>query len=578
MNERPQDFQDEFLDEPLQQPAPAGAAPGANAGGRPEIEIHVGEMEKVVDETQAALAAAQAGSPVERRLFRRGDRLVSLAINEGKDHKGGKVEHQIIVEAGEHTIAERMAVAATFQKWDARKKGGGGWKQVDPPKDVVKTLIGRGHGLKLPLLIGVVNCPQMAADGRIVDRPGYDAGTGIFYDPRGANFPAIVDNPMQADAEAGRDRLLRLYQTFDFQSETDRAVAVSLVLTRLARIGMATAPLHAYDAPTAGSGKSMIVDIASILATGERAAVFAQGPTLEEFEKRLSVQLMMGRQIIAIDNITQELDGDLLNQSLTQDRVDLRILGESRAVTAQCPAVTAATGNNLKLVGDLTRRSLIGRIDPKTDRPELRQFDYHPLVDARDNRGELVAAALTILRAYCVAGMPGQPAKLQNFEDWSDLVRGALIWIGVGDPAATQERLRENDPKLNKLIRMATVWSKAFGVDRTTVAEAVVKAEAKERVGTYEDSKFELIDPELNDAFMAVGRRGGAAINPEAIGKYLSSEAERVVVLENGAKVRFERDGMRGGTVLWTLVGVGQATAKADAGGDPDQVKFSMRI
>ena len=158
-------------------------------------------MERAVDETQAALIAAQPGSPVEKKLFRRGDRLVSLAINEGKDHKGGTVEHQIIVEVGEHTIAERMAVAATFQKWDARKKGGGGLKRVDPPKDLVKTLIGRGYGLKLPLLVGVVNCPQMAADGRIVDQPGYDAGTGIFFDPRGAKFPAIVANPRQADAE-----------------------------------------------------------------------------------------------------------------------------------------------------------------------------------------------------------------------------------------------------------------------------------------------------------------------------------------------------------------------------------------
>ena len=306
--------------------------PGANSGGgRPEIEIHVGEMEKAVDETQEALAAAQAGWPVEKKLFRRGDRLVSLAINEGKDHKGGKVEHQIIVEAGEHAIAERMAVAATFQKWDARKKGGGGWKRVDPPKDVVKTLIGRGYSLKLPLLVGVVNCPQLAADGRIVDQPGYDVRTGIFYDPRGARFPTIVANPRQADAEAGRDRLLRLYHTFDFQSDKDRSVALSLVLTRLARIGMETAPLHAFDAPVAGSGKSMIVDIVSILATGERAIVFAQGATLEEFEKRLSVQLMIGRQIIAIDNINNELDGDLLNQSLTQDRVDLRLLGVSRA-------------------------------------------------------------------------------------------------------------------------------------------------------------------------------------------------------------------------------------------------------
>jgi hypothetical protein len=193
-------------------------------------------------------------------------------------------------------------------------------------------------------------------------------------------------NPTRADAEAARDRLLQLYHTFDFTGEADRAVAMSLVLTRLARIGMATAPLHAFDAPVAGSGKSMIVDIACILATGERAIVFAQGETREEFEKRLAVQLMAGRQIVALDNITQDLDGDLLNQSVTQESVDLRILGESKKTTVRNSAVNTATGNNLKVFGDLTRRTIIGRLDPKTDRPELLQFNYDPIVDARLNR------------------------------------------------------------------------------------------------------------------------------------------------------------------------------------------------
>jgi hypothetical protein len=533
MNEKPEDFQDEFMDEPLPQPSP-------NVGGRPEIEIRVGEMERAVDEAEAALIAAQPTWP---------DRIVSLAIDEGKDHRGGKVEHQIIVEVGEHTLAERLAVAATFQKWDGRSKR---LKQIDPPENVVKTLRGRGYSLKLPLLIGVVNCPQLAADGRIVDQPGYDAGTGIFYDPRGVKFPTIAAVPTRTDAEAAKERLLRLFHTFDFQSEKDRAVAISLVLTRLARIGMATAPLHAFDAPVAGSGKSMIVDIVSIIATGERAIVFAQGATLEEFEKRLSVQLMIGRQIIAIDNINNELDGDLLNQSLTQLMSDLRILGVSKQVTVRCSTVTTATGNNLRLVGDLTRRALIARIDPKTERPELRQFDYDPLTDARENRGELVAAALTILRAYVVAGTPGRPPQLQGFVDWSDLVRGALMWLGLGDPAATQERLRENDPRLTALIRVATVWWKAFGTTATTVSEAVEKAEAERRVGTWEDNKLEPIDPELLDALLAVARRG-AVINPVALGNYLSSVAERAVALETGATVRFEKDGTRHGVARWTL-------------------------
>jgi hypothetical protein len=145
-------------------------------------------------------------------------------------------------------------------------------------------------------------------------------------------------------------------------------------------------------------------------------------------------------------------------------------------------------------------------------------------------------------------------------------VRGALIWVGLEDPAATQDTLRQNDPKLTKLIRMATVWGKAFGAHATTAAEAVAKAEERKKVGTLEDFKTEPVDPDLNEAFMAIARRG-PAISPEAIGKYLSSEADRVVTLENDAQVRFEKAGKRQGAVLWTLAIL--------AAGEPEEVPFN---
>jgi hypothetical protein len=91
---------------------------------------------------------------------------------------------------------------------------------------------------------------------------------------------------------------------------------------------------------------------------------------------------------------------------------------------------------------------------------------------------------------------------------------------------------------------VATVWRKAFGARATTVSEAVAKAEEKKRVELAWDFKTEPVHPDLNDAFMAIARRG-AAINPEAVGKYLSSAAERVVALETGARVRFEKAGIR---------------------------------
>ena len=141
-----------------------------------------------------------------------------------------------------------------------------------------------------------------------------------------------------------------------------------------------------------------------------------------------------------------------------------------------------ATGNNLVIKGDLTRRSVVCRLDPKVERPELRQFAYDPIADAKDNRGELVGAVITILRAYHVAGRPARPPRLQSFEVWSDTVRGALVWLGAGDPAGTMDRLRKADPVLASLTAVLSTWRWAFGEQPATVREAIEATEFRERI------------------------------------------------------------------------------------------------
>ena len=128
--------------------------------------------------------------------------------------------------------------------------------------------------------------------------------------------------------------------------------------------------------------------------------------------------LMRGDPLIAIDNLDQPLEGALLNQALTQTQVELRVLGFSKMVIAMTNALVTATGNNLVVKGDATRRAVVGRLDPKVERPELRSFNYDPIADAKQNRGELVVAVLTILKAYHNAGLPSRPPPLQSFVDW----------------------------------------------------------------------------------------------------------------------------------------------------------------
>jgi putative DNA primase/helicase len=91
---------------------------------------------------------------------------------------------------------------------------------------------------------------------------------------------------------------------------------------------------------------------------------------------------------------------------ITQTRVRTRILGLSATPELTSGAFIAATGNNLVLVGDLTRRAILCTLDPKHERPETRVFDRNPVAIAKAERPKYVVAALTILRAFHVAGRP----------------------------------------------------------------------------------------------------------------------------------------------------------------------------
>ena len=136
-----------------------------------------------------------------------------------------------------------------------------------------------------------------------------------------------------------------------------------------------------------------------------------------------------------------------------------------------------ANGNNLVIKGDLGRRTLVARLDPKVERPELQTFDYDPKADAKARRPELVAAVLTVLCAYHVAGRPDRPPPLANFENWSDLVRGALMWLQFADPVKTMERTRRKDPLLQDVETVLVQVLEGFGLNRQfTVPELIRKA------------------------------------------------------------------------------------------------------
>src|SRR5277367_6444262 len=113
-----------------------------------------------------------------------------------------------------------------------------------------------------------------------------------------------------------------------------------------------------------------------------------------------------------------------------------------------------ATGNNLTLAGDLTRRAVVCRLDPGCERPELREFGCNPPDMVREDRPAYVAAALTILRAYFVTEDRVTIKPLGSYEAWSRRVREALVWLGCANPCDTMASARRADPVTSVLSKM----------------------------------------------------------------------------------------------------------------------------
>jgi hypothetical protein len=343
----------------------------------PTITLTEADRKEAVDRSEAALIAADLG------VYQRDGALVSVTISKGVSHKGKAVTYQSIATKGEHALVEDFSRSAHYQKWDSRAGNGGDYVQVTPPMWIGMTLRQRNEKHLHPLE-GIINAPIIRHDGEILWKPGYDKKSGLLFDPRGVVFPPIPGSPTQEQARAALATLTEPISGFPFVSDVDLAVALSVVLTAMVRRSLETSPLHALRAPAAGSGKSKLVEYASVVATGEITAVIAQGPTDEETEKRLASCLIEGRSIVAIDNCTRPLsDIDLLCQMLTANKVSPRILGVSKTPTLTAGALITATGNGLRIVGDLVRRTVLCDLDPKCESPELRQFDFDPIQVAK---------------------------------------------------------------------------------------------------------------------------------------------------------------------------------------------------
>tara|TARA_R110002072_G_scaffold303108_2_gene493855 strand:+ start:15314 stop:17941 length:2628 start_codon:yes stop_codon:yes gene_type:complete len=351
--------------------------------------------------------------------------------------------------------------------------------QKRPCEWLVQAIHNRGdyNGCVRPLT-GITQTPTLRPDGSVIQTPGYDELTGFLYKPT-CEFPEVPEHPTKAETAAAVAELMEVIVDFPFETDAHRSVWVALVLTLLVRPAIdGPCPLFVFDANTPGAGKTLLADVAEIIAQGSPMARKTWPGSEEEVRKFITAIAIEGVPSILIDNAVSSLGGPSLDAVLTGTTWNDRILGKSQT-TGPLPLNTTwtATGNNLELSADTARRTLAARLNSPEEHPEDRTGFSRPDLkkSVRENRPRLAVAGLTIVRAYYEAGCPNSGlTPWGSFESWSGVVRDAMVFAGLADPCAARDAVRNADQSSERVrLIHAGLEEVDVGDDGLTTADMV---------------------------------------------------------------------------------------------------------
>jgi putative DNA primase/helicase len=540
--EPPDDGDAGSADEPKQPTAP------------PErVDVEITAFRSVVlDQTVAVL-------PNDPSLYYRGESLVSVLVEKEETvalTTRTKLRNVLgspkIAILSEPVLGCRLTSVVEFYRW---KMGKGEEIRVNahPPDWLIGAVatLKRWPGIR-PLL-GVAECPFPRADGSIVEEPGYDPGTAMIYTPS-MKFPPIPKHPTQKDAQAAWQRLMAPFGQFPFKSAEDRAAFGAGILTTIARPGInGPVPGVAVISNKAGSGKGLLIDGIGIIAQGRSVPTSNYPDDKEEAAKVKVAIALSGKSIVHFDNLAEGsgYGNSALDSAITADVVDDRILGMSRNTGEITLRVSwFLSGNNVSPYKDAHRRWLVAGLLSDLEHPEERSDLQIP--DLRQylcqHRGALVVAALTILRAYTLAGRPTHGwAPLGSFETWDPIVRGA-IWFASGlDCCQTRREAADDSSERQNTIALLQGWRELPGGKDGGKGITVTRAIAMTAPDPYMEAS-ESAYQTLFNALIQYGRDGRLATS-RSLGNHIKGLKNSIF-----GGLKFVENGKEHQAVLWKVV------------------------
>jgi len=403
-------------------------ADGQQAAADNRVEVNLGEAPRTVS---LALVDALSERSGGKHLFRRDSELVRLR----RDDHGALSSSDLNFNALHRELLD--VVYPVRPSFDGERL---------VPSGVPQEQLGlvADHAERFPRLNGITRAPIVRADGSIATTSGYDAATGLFLDllPELAGID-VPEKPTDEEIAAAtaliRDDLLAMdgdggFDGFVFQSVADQTNAAAALITTVVRAWSGPAPMFLFDGIQPGVGKGGLADVIHLTAYGTPMPFQPAPRSNDEMDKRITAELLSGSGSICLDEVQDQngdcrLDHGSLRAALTATIYSSRRLGESEMLKLPQLATWFGLGNNIRVPGDMARRTVQVRLaSDRTDLETRGNFRHELAKWVPENRVALLHAVLILVRAWFDRGQPAAPKPFHfaSFGEWQRIVGGIL--------------------------------------------------------------------------------------------------------------------------------------------------------
>lgn len=493
-----------------------GVKPGAkfipNKGGLADVFIREDmQLREITDAIMGPLAEANQVNP---SLFVQNEKLVSLRQSDVnaldvkiEEATEGGVENAITRSANLYEIKVKRD-QETGTEFEERKA-------AMPQQQWTRNILNQSSYRDLPKLRGVRNAPVLLPNGRLVQQAGFDRESGYFINMPADLMTPVAEQPSRADAIAAREHIYEhIFSGFSYANEGSAANSFAYFLTPAGReYHTGLVPLGLFEAPVAGSGKSLEVKKTIATYHGYVPSSIGNDTLRDEAELRKTLLTLVkdGAQFLFADDITGLVGNGELQRFLTMEHFSGRILGVNEFVSGPNMTTPMLTSNNAILSGDMWRRVAAIRLNTGMAKPSERPSSMfkHPELDKwlmgnytergmrhynEPNRGLFLHDIYTIWEAWLAAGCPqaSHVRNMANYEQWCATMAALLEFVEFPGFLANQ------DDVVNTMWSEDREWTaffiefeRVFGLNMPVTSNAITIALRDE----YSDDIIKRFDP-----------------------------------------------------------------------------------